>query len=78
MAKSEFPRLQTRVSPELKQIFERFIDTKGMVQTEFMEKYLPAVMIAEDKELYIEICIEVYGIEKVKEVIAKLEGRDSK
>lgn len=68
MAKAEYPRIQARTSHEMKEIFDKFISKENlnMGQAEFFEKYLPALLIAIDEELYWKLYKEVYQNKNIK------------
>ena len=68
MAKAEYPRIQARVSNEMKKIFDEFLSKENldMGQAEFFEKYLPALLIAIDEKLYFKLYKKVYENKNIK------------
>lgn len=69
--KSNNPRLQAQVTPELKEITDKMLDYLDMTQAQFFEKYLPALFIAIDNEKYLELVEEVYRVPALEKTIKK-------
>lgn len=69
------PRIQARVDPKYKYFVDKFLDMKGLTQSDIIRDYLPAVLIAIDEDLYWKLYREVYGNSKIEEQIKKKEGR---
>ncbi|MCM1991355.1 hypothetical protein [Oceanirhabdus seepicola] len=69
MAKDKNPRLQARVTPELKEIIDKMLEHFNMTQAEFIEKYLPTLFLALDKEKYLSLVNEVYSNNKLNDII---------
>lgn len=77
MAKDRNPRIQARISEEMKQIFDEFLERKGkMGQAEFFEKYLPTLLISIDTDLFLELYEKAYGNKELEQMIKKLKGGD--
>lgn len=69
MAKANNPRLQAQVTPELKMITDKMLEYLGMSQAQFFERYLPTLFLAIDEKKYLELVKEVYGDDKLKELL---------
>lgn len=76
MAKKDYPRLQARISRELKVMFDKYLSKENlnMGQTEFFEKYLPAILMAIDEKLYWKLYKDVYENEKLSKILKKKES----
>lgn len=71
--KGAAPRIQARVDKKFKYIVDEFLKQKKMNQTELINDYIPAVLIAIDEKLYWELYKKVYADGKVEEII-KIRG----
>ncbi|MGF7059304.1 hypothetical protein [Brassicibacter mesophilus] len=71
MAKAQNPRLQAQVTPELKEITDKMLQHLDMTQAQFFEKYLPTLFLAIDKDKYLNLIEEIYGEEKLHDIILK-------
>ena len=53
------PRIQARVDKKFKYIVDEFLKRKGMTQSDVINDYLPAILIAIDEDLYWKLYKEV-------------------
>ncbi len=73
--KGSAPRIQGRVDKKFKYIVDEFLKEKQMSQTELINNYIPAVLIAIDENLYWELYKKVYSNNKLeKQIKEKQEG----
>lgn len=63
--KGSAPRIQGRVDKKFKYIIDEFLKETGMSQTELINNYIPAVLMAIDEKLYWELYKKAYGCEEV-------------
>ncbi|MBP7223450.1 MAG: hypothetical protein KBA50_09400 [Sedimentibacter sp.] len=72
--KGAAPRIQGRVDKKFKYIVDEFLKEKQMSQTELINNYIPAVLIAIDEKLYWELYKQIYDNENVKQEVEKIRG----
>lgn len=72
--KGAAPRIQGRVDKKFKYIIDEFLKEKGMSQTELINNYIPAVLMAIDEKLYWELYKKIYGNENVKQNVDRIRG----
>ena len=53
---------------------DEFLKEKQMSQTELINNYIPAVLIAIDEKLYWELYKQIYDNENVKQEVEKIRG----
>ena len=63
------PRIQARVDKKFKYLLDKFLEKKGLSQTDIINDYLPAVLIAIDEDLYWQLYKEVYSNSKIDKQI---------
>ncbi|MBP7279347.1 MAG: hypothetical protein KBA11_08045 [Sedimentibacter sp.] len=74
--KGAAPRIQGRVDKKFKYIVDEFLKEKGMSQTELINNYIPAVLIAIDEKLYWELYKKAYSNDRIEEQIKNKKERE--
>ena len=73
MSNQAFPRFQARIPEELKKVIDDFLKKKNMTQAKLVEKYIPAVLISIDKDLYIELYLKYYSNKNIENYVKEMD-----
>lgn len=72
--KGAAPRIQGRVDKKFKYIVDEFLKEKQMSQTELINNYMPAVLIAIDEKLYWKLYKRAYSNDGIEAQIKNKKG----
>lgn len=71
MGSEDNTRLQSRIPERLKKILDDFLKEKKLNQAEFFQQYLPVLLMAIDRDLFMKLFEKYYRDTNLEELINK-------